>query len=285
MDDLKEILLSPRSWQNAFKEPRRTYHFLRSILHENPNPQKTKEELRKDFYQSQNGLSSELASLIGIDSSEIQSYFDEAQNNIDPNIIQKKKEFENKPFTMSGIDNKEAHILYASLRALKPKKVVEIGIANGASSYYILSALEKNSRGNLISIDIPKYEEEHQGDWNKNAGAWIPSGKSVGWVVPEDYRDRWDLRIGDMRKLLPEVIESNQDIDAFIYDGPKWYYTRFWAFRHIKNNLHNVGFYFCDDIAWNDSFSSFANKFSLKHMTFGNVGIGIDATVYTDNRN
>ena len=43
--------------------------------------------------------------------------------------------------------------LYAAVRATKPNIVVETGTAAGASSTFVLAALEKNGRGYMHSID------------------------------------------------------------------------------------------------------------------------------------
>ena len=48
-----------------------------------------------------------------------------------------------------------AAITYSLVRLLKPELVVETGVGAGVSSWTILSAMEENRTGNLISIDLP----------------------------------------------------------------------------------------------------------------------------------
>jgi predicted O-methyltransferase YrrM len=48
--------------------------------------------------------------------------------------------------------------IYVVIRALKPNTIVETGVANCASSFYILLALKKNKRRYLFSIDFPNLE-------------------------------------------------------------------------------------------------------------------------------
>jgi predicted O-methyltransferase YrrM len=45
--------------------------------------------------------------------------------------------------------------IYVIIRALKPNIIVETGVANGASSFYLLLALKRNKKGHLFSIDFP----------------------------------------------------------------------------------------------------------------------------------
>jgi hypothetical protein len=48
-----------------------------------------------------------------------------------------------------------AHSIYAVVRILKPRAMVETGVANGKSSALILRALERNGSGRLYSVDLP----------------------------------------------------------------------------------------------------------------------------------
>jgi hypothetical protein len=52
-----------------------------------------------------------------------------------------------------------AHFLYALCRLIRPRIVVETGVAAGVSSAFILKALNDNSYGILHSIDQLNYEE------------------------------------------------------------------------------------------------------------------------------
>src|SRR2546423_1257996 len=46
--------------------------------------------------------------------------------------------------------------LYAIIRQLNPRVIVETGVCNGFSSSIILAALARNQRGHLNSIDLPE---------------------------------------------------------------------------------------------------------------------------------
>jgi predicted O-methyltransferase YrrM len=52
-----------------------------------------------------------------------------------------------------AIEHGSAFLLYALVRSFKPSVVLETGVANGHSSFYILRALDANEHGQLHSID------------------------------------------------------------------------------------------------------------------------------------
>ena len=52
-----------------------------------------------------------------------------------------------------SIEEGSAFLLYALVRTLKPNTILETGVANGHSSYFILSALRANGGGLLHSVD------------------------------------------------------------------------------------------------------------------------------------
>ncbi|WP_160140696.1 class I SAM-dependent methyltransferase [Haloarcula mannanilytica] len=215
-----------------------------------------------------------LTDVLRTDIQSLRTYIDEFSSEVKPRVDDCRTEFETKPFEIGGIEV-EAPILYASIRIFQPERVVEVGVANGVSSYYILSALAANDNaGTLTSIDLPKYEDDHTGEWDADAGAWIPSGRDVGWIVPDEYRDKWEIQIGSMSDLLPNELYSGS-VDAFVYDGPKRYSERKRTFDMVANSAGNC-LYFCDDIAWNPSFERWADQNRLRWDTFGNAGLAVD---------
>ncbi len=108
--------------------------------------------------------------------------------------------------------------LFALARLIRPREVVEVGVSSGVSSAYLLEALERNGRGRLHSIDLPKRNRPRSG---RPTASWsLPEGKSPGWAIPKRLRHRWDLRIGDKRDLIPAVTSELDRIDLFLYDVP-----------------------------------------------------------------
>jgi hypothetical protein len=95
--------------------------------------------------------------------------------------------------------------IWCLTRHLRPKNVVETGVAHGVSSRFILEALEKNGSGHLSSIDLPPIERYRQ--WR------------VGVAVGGRYRDRWSFIRGSSRARLPALLSRLGEIDLFIHDS------------------------------------------------------------------
>ena len=93
--------------------------------------------------------------------------------------------------------------LYCSVRALKPLKVIETGIAHGSSSWVILNALNKNQRGTLFSLDLPN---------NDTNAAYNFEGKRLetGWLVSDELQGRWKKIFGDTKETLPQLFLSER---------------------------------------------------------------------------
>lgn len=128
--------------------------------------------------------------------------------------------------------------LYGLARLLEPQHVVEIGVASGVSSAYLLSALERNGRGLLHSIDRPKYDRPTATGAGRTTASWsIPAGRSPGWAVPPRLWSRWDLRIGDKRAALPILTDQIARIDLFVYDVPHSCDTSWEEFRALDRRI------------------------------------------------
>ncbi|WP_158750836.1 class I SAM-dependent methyltransferase [Acidobacterium sp. S8] len=95
--------------------------------------------------------------------------------------------------------------IWCLVRHMKPKMVVETGVAHGVTSRCILEALEKNGEGRLWSIDLPPLER----DWRKQ----------VGVAVGNRYGDRWSYIKGSSRLHLPDLLSRLGQIDLFIHDS------------------------------------------------------------------
>jgi hypothetical protein len=109
--------------------------------------------------------------------------------------------------------------LYAITRLTRPQHVVEVGVSSGVSSAYLLQALERNRKGALHSVDLPKRPPSHAS--RPPRASWsLPEGREPGWAIPPALRGRWDLRLGDKRKLVPALAQELDRVDLFVYDVP-----------------------------------------------------------------
>lgn len=122
-------------------------------------------------------------------------------------------------------------VLYLITKMLKPKIVVETGVATGGgSTTSILLAMEENKEGNLYSIDLPSSQRLEDGN------IYVLADKEVGYEVPPNLRHRWNLVLGDSRNELPRLLRKLGEIDIFIHDSlhtekhMMWEYETAWPF-------------------------------------------------------
>lgn len=110
--------------------------------------------------------------------------------------------------------------LYALTRLLKPEHIVEVGVSSGLSSAYFLSALQRNRKGTLHSIDLPEKQSGEKFSPKKNYEWALPPGLETGWAVPSRLRKRWDLRLGSNSEIIPKLTSELPRADFFLYDVP-----------------------------------------------------------------
>ena len=116
------------------------------------------------------------------------------------------------PFTTAHhADFSLARLCYIVCRLLKPDIVVETGVAYGVTTAFILKALESNGKGNLHSVDLPPL--------GKNAY------KFVGYLVPEELKDRWVLHRGVSKRVLPKLLPQLKKVDIFVHDSLHTYWN------------------------------------------------------------
>jgi Methyltransferase domain len=134
--------------------------------------------------------------------------------------------------------------LWCMVRHLRPKHVVETGVAHGVSSRCILEAFERNGDGHLWSIDLPPLT--------------IPERRSeIGVAVPESLRHRWTYIEGSSRRKLPGLLRDLGELDLFLHDS--WHSTRNtrWELEQAWSALADGGMVIADDIDGDWGFSEF----------------------------
>jgi hypothetical protein len=214
-----------------------------------------------------------ISDFLRIDEKDIDEYYKEAL------IIQEDIKNKTENLTGMGTIDVDGATLYILLRGIKANKIVETGVANGGSTYYILSAISKNGRGYLHSIDKPLNEETLQKDplrkigvHSKHHGA-IPPGKDVGWLVPEQLRDNWICHLGDSKKILPKLLPTLSDIDVFIHDSRHMYRHMSFEYKVSWNYINQGGLLCSHDILQNNAFDDFVKEYNVrKCIKIGNFG-------------
>lgn len=146
--------------------------------------------------------------------------------------------------------------LYVITRMLKPRAVVETGVASGMSSAFILKALEDNGgNGRLYSVDLPEkvYYED-------SIAVMLPSGKKIGWAIPHQYEKRWSLILGKSSDVLPSLVKRLGAVDVFLHDSEHSYSNMMREFTSVWPSLRPKGLLISDDVNRNSAFNSFSKK-------------------------
>lgn len=89
---------------------------------------------------------------------------------------------------------------------LRPRRVLETGVARGITSRTVLERLTRDGDGHLWSIDLPAL----------NHAGW--AGER-GIAVPPELGERWTLVEGSSRQRLRGVLRELGGVDLFIHDS------------------------------------------------------------------
>jgi hypothetical protein len=138
--------------------------------------------------------------------------------------------------------------IWCLVRHLRPRKVVETGVAHGVSSRFVLEALERNGGGRLWSIDHPPLE--HQ--WHEQ----------IGLAVGGRFRDRGAYIAGSSKRCLPRLLSELGQIDLFIHDSLHSEQNVSFEMETAWAALRPGGAIIVDDIDANWAFADFTRTVS-----------------------
>jgi len=147
----------------------------------------------------------------------------------------------------SAVESNSAFLIYSLVRLLKPDKVVETGVANGRSTFFILNAILKNGKGTLYSIDI---------DYN------------VGILIDQQLKTNWRLHVLPRTngRELNKYLSTIAPVDIFIHDSNHTYYWQMLEYRAFLKNINNHGLILSDDVDASFAFIDFCNENKLKPL-------------------
>jgi predicted O-methyltransferase YrrM len=157
-------------------------------------------------------------------------------------------------------------LLYLAVRALRPRLVVETGPFNGASSTFLLHALEANGGdGRLVSFDVP--------DARDALGVPILEGREPAWLVPDELRHRFELVLGDTRDTLRRRLAREEAVDLFFHDSLHTTRHMLFEFRTAWRHLRRGGVLVSDDVFWNPAFWLFTRVHRVPFRHIGTMGV------------
>jgi len=148
-------------------------------------------------------------------------------------------------------------LLYLMVRTLHPDLVVETGVDQGISSLFILEGLRQNGSGRLHSIDI---------------GGNTECGNPVGWLVPNELRERWTLTLQPAQLALPKI-EAVPDL--FLHDSLHTFDHMTFELEWAAQQLRPEGILACDDINMNAAYRLFLARHRLDFTPLSEGVVGV----------
>lgn len=192
----------------------------------------------EDFHSKE-----DLRKVSGIMKNYTDIFFNKLKNETYPSI--------KKPYPLDyTLDNQSGLFLYILCKIIKPKIVVETGVAYGLSSMYILQALSENKIGTLYSIDSV-------------FSPW-QSKEMIGSAIPSHLCENWKLVFGPSSEKLKETLSSLASLDIFFHDSLHTYKNMQFEFETVWPFVNKDGFLISDDISGNNAFHDFYSKMNLK---------------------
>ena len=163
------------------------------------------------------------------------------------NLVRRIEGIYGKDKSLSILSLGEAISVYILVLHLKPEIVVETGVSDGMSSFFILSVLNENKKGNLYSIDFPK------------VGMPELYGKEPGWPVDETLRQRWILIYGKAEIKLPPLLGKLKHVDIFHHDSEHSYTNMKFEFSLAIKYMKEGSLLLSDDVRANSAFEELRN--------------------------
>lgn len=173
--------------------------------------------------------------------------FEQAMNDADDVSEYTQSKVGNKDYWQ--VSESELRLLYAAVKILKPDVIAETGVGPGTTSTAILMASrEKGSK--LLSFDLGQRYGQAE-------------SKPVGFVVPDELRDRWNLIIGDSKETLPESLSKFGPIDMFFHDSEHTYDHVLFELETAMRNFNERFLIVIDNYNWSKAPEDFAKKYGL----------------------
>ena len=148
-------------------------------------------------------------------------------------------------------DRELSRAIYRAVSS-SPGIVVETGVARGATSYVILSALKRAGRGRLWSVDLPPVRHDLAGAHSA--------------LVPRQLRTDWELLLGTSRRLLPGLLEQLGRIDVFVHDSCHSQRNMRFEYELAWTRIRAGGVLLSDDIHANAAFGEFVGQHGCPYV-------------------
>jgi predicted O-methyltransferase YrrM len=147
-------------------------------------------------------------------------------------------------------------LVHFLVRHLRPRVVLETGVAAGYTSQAILTAMQANGEGTLWSSDFPYFRLDEP-------------ERYVGCLVDEHLKARWHLGVSGDRANLAEFLPQIDTIDLVHYDSDKTVEGRQFVMDAVAPKLAPGAVIVMDDIDDNTFFRDWTERTGRPCRVFG----------------
>lgn len=213
----------------------------------------------------------ELAHLLGTSTEKVRGHYSDLFRNVmflDPLSGSVQRVSTSDDLRPGLMAKREAVVCYATIRYLRPKVVIETGVASGLSTAYLLQAIADNEAGHLWSIDLPNVDSV-----SGRPSKYIPDQAMPGWLVPEGLKKNWTLVLGDARVQLPAVLAQTGTVDVFVHDSLHTYEHMSWEYNQVWERMPVGGVLLSHDVHINSAFADFCRERGRPAGRFRNLGV------------
>lgn len=244
--------------RRALRNPQKALRVLKSIVH-----QRSSRSEHLDEVASQDDRRDLLVESFDIDEQIIDEYLDTLAGGPVPKRIRDAEAFfEEKSYGIGGM-RFNGETLYLLTRLLEPDTVLEIGVANGMSTAYLLAGLEdagSDGKADVYAIDRPLFESavrERRGAAGLTGGI-VPDEKEAGWIASRELRTKYGHQyyVGDFIEILGDILADLGSVDLVVYDASKDAKEMQWAYERCIDALNPGGMLLSDDVLVNDAFDA-----------------------------
>ena len=144
-----------------------------------------------------------------------------------------------------------ARAAWCLTRHLRPRTVVETGVARGLTTRAVLQALATNDCGELASIELPPWRDRRE------------LARQTAAAVPIQLIARWTLVEGSSRRRLPGLLTRLGGIDLFVHDSSHSYRNMSFELEQAWAALRPHGFLLVDDVHRNGAFGECRRRFGM----------------------
>lgn len=153
-------------------------------------------------------------------------------------------------------------LLYSIIRHLKPAYCLETGVYYGGNTAFMLNALHKNGKGQLVSIDLPdskikSLKKEDLTEVRHSRHPFVGDSElydaniSPGFMVPSYLKNQWQMIEGSS---LDEIPKLNKKFDLYIHDSDHSHDFVVQEMTLALEKMSPSGTLIVDDINWSNAF-------------------------------